>query len=87
MEAATVRDLKIFQAQSLPGSESIKTIVTIRWCSCGVGKGKALNVEMVYTQHSEVAQGYLKIAGSLMFPEECRKVKLQRVTLEQELDE
>lgn len=60
---------------------------TIRWCSCGVGKGKSLNVEMVYTQHSEVAQSYLKIAGSLMFPEECRKVKLQRVASEQELEE
>lgn len=59
---------------------------TIRWCSCGVGKGKAFNVEMVYTQHSEVAQSYLKIAGSLIFPEECRKVKLQRVTLEWELE-
>lgn len=43
-------------------------------------------MEMVYTQHSEVAQSYLKTAGSLMFPEECRKVKLQRVTWEQELD-
>lgn len=44
-------------------------------------------MEMVYTQHSEVAQSYLKIAGSLIFPEECRKVKLQRVTLAWELDE
>lgn len=43
-------------------------------------------MEMVYTQHSEVAQSYLKIAGSLIFPEECRKVKLQRVTLEWELE-
>lgn len=77
MEAATVRDLKIFQAQSLPGSESMNAIVLFG----GVGKGKAFNVEMVYTQHSEVAQSYLKIAGSLIFPEEGRKVKLQRVTL------
>lgn len=87
MEAATVRDLKIFQAQSLPGSESIKAIVQFGGVVAVFGKGKSLNVEMVYTQHSEVAQSYLKIAGSLMFPEECRKVKLQRVASEQELEE
>lgn len=40
MEAATVRDLKIFQAQLLPGSESIKAIVQLGGVVAVLGREK-----------------------------------------------